>query len=484
MTTVAILVGSSSYTTQTQLPCCRTDVEAIGALLESTERFEAIHRVLDEDAAGLKKHLRDLIHQSSEHGEIFFYFSGHGHIEDTEFFFCARDFDPRRPFETGLSNSELMNLFRERDPELVVKLIDACSSGALMIKSSSDFIPTEKGALRGVVQIASCLDSQSSLAGDPLSEFTDRFCQAVMKPADGPLYYMDIISRLRDDYLSNRDRQPHFVFQSTGRETLVDDASVLKEFRELYNSTWSKVVKTPPEPANGVLTDGGELQRPVPSLLELLDTADKRAARPEDVSKLVRTLFNGVIDRVKADVDPEVFEVTSAEHADFREEASYDFIAQVLSKERRVDQFVRASITRERKKKPRNRFDVSALSWGLTDEYEYEDVTDLHLNMEMASCQLRLSLTPQSINLKRLVLIVTCAPSIEECYVFEHAVLQSRTDFNTFADSGAVLIRRWGKQPWRTSVSSAADSIADNFNEEVKKYLNAVTERLVGAVAR
>ena len=86
----------------------------------------------------------------------------------TESFISAPDFNYRRPNETGLANSELTALLRESSPELAVKVIDACISGALLVKSGGDFLPLEKGELKNLVQIASCLDSQTSLAGATL----------------------------------------------------------------------------------------------------------------------------------------------------------------------------------------------------------------------------------------------------------------------------------------------------------------------------
>src|ERR1019366_10651278 len=103
----------------------------------------------------------------------------------------------------GLSNSELHALLRSPEANLVVKVIDACSSGSLLVKSDGLFLPTNKQGFKNLIQIASCLDSQNPLAGDPLSPFTEKFRAAALRKTDGTVYYTDIIDTLRDDFLND-----------------------------------------------------------------------------------------------------------------------------------------------------------------------------------------------------------------------------------------------------------------------------------------
>jgi hypothetical protein len=154
-----------------------------------------------------------------------------------------------------------------------------------------------------------------SLGGDPLSEFTDKFCQAATKQDNGPVYYIDIISRLKDEYLDNPDRQPHFVFQSSGRETLVDDATVLATFRDKYNSEWSNTSKraAPNEPVPGTEVAAA------PSMEMLLAEADERAARPELVAEFVKVLFDELTLKVQSAGRAEFFDFSSIEHSGFKE---------------------------------------------------------------------------------------------------------------------------------------------------------------------
>ena len=73
----------------------------------------------------LKDRIRHAFDNHKPIAEVFLYFTGHGFSHETEFFFCATNFDSKRPNETGLSNSELHVLLRSLDADLVVKVIDA-----------------------------------------------------------------------------------------------------------------------------------------------------------------------------------------------------------------------------------------------------------------------------------------------------------------------------------------------------------------------
>jgi len=214
---VALLVGNTTYQTLSALDCCDDDVSAINELLIATEKFERIELLLNADSSHLKDRIRRAIDSYDSIGEIFFYFSGHGFQHNGEFFFCATNFDTKRPYETGLSNDELHTLLRSADAEVVVKVLDACSSGILLLKSDGSFLPNNKEGIKNLIQIASCLDTQNALTGDPLSVFTGKFRAAALRKLEGAVYYTDIANALRDEFLETTNQTPHFVFQCTGR---------------------------------------------------------------------------------------------------------------------------------------------------------------------------------------------------------------------------------------------------------------------------
>ena len=60
-----------------------------------------------------------------------------------------------------------------------------------MNRTPSHIGTLKKGAFKNILQIASCLDSQSSLTGDPLSLFTEKFRGAALRKTEGVVYYLN-----------------------------------------------------------------------------------------------------------------------------------------------------------------------------------------------------------------------------------------------------------------------------------------------------
>src|SRR5205085_11829893 len=146
----------------------------------------------------LKLHLRSSLKKVKSPEELFIYFTGHGHVHEGEFYHCATNFDAKRPNDTGLSTSELHTLLRPLDATLVAKVIDACYAGTHLVKAERVWLPPTKDGFHNLIQIASSLDTQQSLTGDPLSPFTRNFRDAALRRAEGPIFYTDIINALRD----------------------------------------------------------------------------------------------------------------------------------------------------------------------------------------------------------------------------------------------------------------------------------------------
>ena len=170
MTSVAILIGNSEYSSLQSLECCRADLSAMKELLEATEKYSEIF-VADNLASDvMKTKVREKIQSITSTNELFFYFSGHGYQHESDFYLCATDFNDKRPNETGLSTDELHSLLRLANAELVVKVIDACNSGTLLLKAEPPHQFSKKHEFKNLIQISSCRDNQNSLAGESFRE--------------------------------------------------------------------------------------------------------------------------------------------------------------------------------------------------------------------------------------------------------------------------------------------------------------------------
>lgn len=209
MTSIAILIGNAAYEQEDDLACCAEDVKAMTALVEATGRFDNVYARTNVDSDAMRDLLRTTLLPTGEYEEIFFYFSGHGAQIGGDLFYCGTTFDGGRPNETGVSHTEVLNLLRPAAPKLLVKVIDACYSGALLVKTQRTTHPVVKEGLRNILQFSSSKDDQTSWGGEQLSAFTRAFLEASVRKTEGTVYYSDIANTLRDDFLEN-DIRRHF----------------------------------------------------------------------------------------------------------------------------------------------------------------------------------------------------------------------------------------------------------------------------------
>ena len=437
-------------------------------LLEATEKYESIAVIENVAADDLKQRLRDAVDKVNTPAELFFYFTGHGHARDGELFHCATNFDGERPNETGLSTTELHTILRLADAALVVKVIDTCYSGTPLIKSETDWARPAKDGFHNIIQIASCLESQNSLTGHPLSVFTGKFRDAALRKTEGAVFYTDIISTLRDEFMDDISQTPHFISQHTGREQFVDDAKKLDSLRSALEEARATAIVPVAQAPVGV-------NAPPPKLIDRLRAADAKVATPGIMSKFVGEFFDDLIQKISTAEFSEFFDAERTEHARFEETTAEQFIIRVMSNEKRADNFVTASFYR--KPKSRNPLLAGAIAAYL-DPSGYDEIWDLHLNCTMERTQLKMTFTPKFANLQRIMLVVTCAPSLDHCYIFEIATQHMLRDFGKYNSDGQEISRRWWKRAWREGAGTIASQISKKFAEVVQNQLESAEKRL------
>ena len=467
MPNLAIVLGNSTYQNLPPLPCCHDDLAAIRELLEATGKYSNIVPIQNVPANEAKDTIRAAIRPDKKIKELFFYFTGHGFQTQNDFYHCSSDFDQRNPNQTGLSLDDLHVLLRMAEADVVVKVIDACNSGRPLIKSDRGYVfPADKG-FKMLVQFASCLDSQTSLTGDPLSAFTQKFRDAALSKIDGPVYYMDIVASLRDYFEDNNSQTPFFIAQGTGREQFVNDAGCLSALRSRVYSDHESRDST-----------AEELNTPSSTrhLVRLLEDAEGAVATPEKIDAFVSAFFAGVVERASSLSVSDFFEMNSVEHSGFVEPSTREFITKVMSEEKRQDNFVTASVDLVRGDGSPTSVGAALLS--LAGDYNFRYDYSLDLNYPMQRAQLRLVLKPRYRCLKQIVLILTCAPSLENCYIFEIGSEHRLKNPTEFDAHGEEIVRRWYKRRWDSDTTEVIDKIAQTLEETVKGHLEDTRQRL------
>lgn len=240
---IAIIIGVSNYVdSKNNLPGCKNDADAINLIIKKTEKFENILFINDNlQSAKIKEQLTNFISENKGKSieELFFYYTGHGEFQNDEFYYILSDFDTKKRNQTSLQNGEIDDLFRTLNPELVIKIIDACQSGTTYIKESNVlskyFIDTKKG-FRKCYFLNSSLNNQSSYQDKNISFFTASFIKSLKEHSTNEIRYKDIIDVISDEFSSNNDQTPFFVIQADLTEKFCTFPKELKEYLLTFNA--------------------------------------------------------------------------------------------------------------------------------------------------------------------------------------------------------------------------------------------------------
>ncbi|MBB3973707.1 caspase family protein [Hansschlegelia beijingensis] len=221
MTNLAIILAISHYSGGlTALPACQNDEAVFKRLVESTGKFDDII-VLDGSARSLdvKNKLAKAIagHQKSDVDTVLFYYTGHGSFDGEEFNYLFTDYDPKRTKQTSLRNSELDEMVRSIEPNLYVKVVDACQSGIPYIKDSTDiseYLKSKEKRFKSLYFLFSSQIDQSSWQDTRISDFTRELILALDRPVGTGIRYSDIMDALSDAFSANQRQRPFFVSQA------------------------------------------------------------------------------------------------------------------------------------------------------------------------------------------------------------------------------------------------------------------------------
>ncbi|HAV8844772.1 TPA: caspase family protein, partial [Escherichia coli] len=120
---LAILIGVSDYNSQQNLPASKNDVKLIKSMLDFSDGYDDLLYIDTEtNTRQIKGRLSEFIerHSSDDIDELFFYFSGHGLFDGSDFHYILSDFDAEKIKSTSLENSELDTMIKSLKPCLTI----------------------------------------------------------------------------------------------------------------------------------------------------------------------------------------------------------------------------------------------------------------------------------------------------------------------------------------------------------------------------
>lgn len=245
---IAILIGVSEYKLGIQnLPGCEHDIMSFGKLIKASAKYDDILSISDNsDSSKIKEKLVNFInlYKTSEINEILFYFTGHGDYANDDFFYILPDFDFEKRTQTSLQNSELDNLIKSLNPQLVVKIVDACHSGVNYIKdlkALDTYIKSTKGQFQNCYFLYSSLNTQSSFQNSEYSLFTFHFLNAIKNYQEDEIRYKNIIDYISDKFINYPEQTPFFVTQADFTEIFCTKNESINEFLEEYHNQTTEI---------------------------------------------------------------------------------------------------------------------------------------------------------------------------------------------------------------------------------------------------
>lgn len=344
---LAIIISISEYTDpNNNLPGCKKDSESINKILQKTGKFDEILFINDRLSSGkVKERLTDFIaeHKVNKINELFFYYTGHGEFYNDEFYYILSDYNQDKRNQTTLQNEEVDSLFRTLEPNLVIKLIDACQSGKAYIKEAgavTKYFKKTVDRFNKCYFLNSSLKDQSSFQTDVISDFTLSFIKSIKEHDTTEIRYKDIMDYISDDFEKSTSQTPFFVVQADYTEKFCVINETLKKYLDDLDS--EMLVFATKMVANT-------------SLIEKIKKQALEYCTKEQALKLINNIKDDIIGYEIEDELKEIFDCAITFQENYEGIVDKNTIGKWLD-ENQHEYFAKSSHSRVRRDKPTNVF--------------------------------------------------------------------------------------------------------------------------------
>ncbi len=261
---LALLIGVSDYENETSLEPCSRDLDLMSSIINSTGKYDDC-LILNNSphSSEAKSAISSFIRKYHEDDieEVFFYYTGHGTRYGDDFLYLFSDFSSAKVEQTSLRNSEFDSMLKSLNPNLAVKIVDACQSGTEYIKSNNDLqVVFEKSSTNNFKKtyfLFSSSNTQSSIALPDYSVFTKSFARSLQSFSGKDIRFRDIMAYISDDIAVQKYQTPLFVQQADNTEVFCNVSEFLGE--KLEELLPSVQIPTHPQGEEGV-TEGGKAE--------------------------------------------------------------------------------------------------------------------------------------------------------------------------------------------------------------------------------
>lgn len=296
---LAMLIGVSNYDNEASLEPCSRDLELMSSIIDLTQKYDDC-LLLNEspDSTEAKAALSSFIRKYHEDDieEVFFYYTGHGTRYGDDFLYLFSDFSGAKIEQTSLRNSEFDSMLKSLNPDLAVKIVDACQSGTEYIKSNNDLqVVFEKSSTNNFNKtyfLFSSSNTQSSIALPDYSVFTKSFARSLQSFEGKDIRYRDIMAYISDDVLVQKYQTPLFVQQADNTEVFCNVSESLGEkLEELLPSVQSSTQLEDEEGAEqGGQSDLSEEEKLIQAIRAKAKDYCNEEKCTQSLSKLIETV--------------------------------------------------------------------------------------------------------------------------------------------------------------------------------------------------
>lgn len=472
MKNIAIIIGISKYQENNinDLDACENDAKEIKSIIDKSKKYDSITFFCSECSNNeILSKLEEIKmnYENEEIGEIFLYFSGHGHTLNDDFYYITSNTENDKINTTALKNSDIDSLFRNLNPSLYVKVVDACHSGVSYIKGFSENSQVQSAISKTSSTFKKCFFMFSSMSSQPSfvmtdnrrSEFTNSFLKALQYYENKEKVKYSELSNYMSDYFISKEKQtPFFVLQTDMLDIFVNYNQELREYlKELFDV----------EEKNGKIDESEE------DKLEMrISKKIENCATKDEAKRFVDSFIN---EFHKYDISKSILKsyykeerIIDGDISDIPQKKS--IATWICDNKKELGLFVKADLEEKRKN---ILYSIQSLSNQFSNNEKEEDYlfsiteSDLHNNI-------RIVYTPQKLGIQKYELNIIIIPSFTKIYIFYTYAKNMPINWEQFVYDGSDnwTIKSFNIKTDLDLIETTVKDIYNNFTEYCLKELD------------
>ncbi|HPS92003.1 MAG TPA: caspase family protein [Methanothrix sp.] len=480
---IACLLGVSKYKNPYELKACDNDTALLYSVLESTGCYDDILRIDgNQESSKVKRQLVSFFTKYKEQQieQALFYYSGHGDFDGKEFFYLLSDYDHSRKKQTTIENTELDDWIRLLNPDLTVKIIDACHAGVQYIKDPdvfAKFLQSTPKSFKSCYFLFSSLKDQYSYQDENLSAFTKSVVMSISSFDGTEMRFKDIIDYVSDDFDANAEQTPFFITQATNTELFATvDSSIIEKIHSYLNIYCPMLDPSEKKDTNHSVTQSA-------SIIELVKADSERYCSEEEVLSILKHCQTYLSEKKYSDDTLGLYDIETEglDHIDVEvprivnigkwlSENKNDYFAVPTYREENYDEVIEVPVK-----------NISSLFASITQKYETRTVTrsrnvlaGFRLTQETDSSAFRITAKPKLLNL-----------NWHDChiaFVFSKVEIRFFYIFSTFREQNWEKRNRQPEENWRTlvallkndkAVGDALQQIIETFDDYIMEPIKS-----------